>query len=75
MSNSLTTPRKKRESKSMRLKVQRSARWRGIRQCISEIEQERVLFEQRITISIIDPTDRKESYSAIIDSRRGIVIK
>ena len=75
MSNTLTTARPKRESKSMQLKAQRSARWRGVRQYNSEIEQERVLFAQRITVSVVAPTDRNEAYSAIIDSRRGIVIK
>ena len=75
MSNTSTTARPKRKSKSMRLKAQRSAYWRWAQQCNSEMERERVLFAQRITISVVAPSDRKESYSAIVDSRRGIVIK
>ena len=74
MSNTVTSARPKQKSRSMRLKSQKSVEWRNIQQYREDIERERELFVQKITV-IVEPSDNNHSFSAIVDSRRGIRIK
>lgn len=74
MSNTVTPARPKQKSRSMRLKSQKSVEWRNIQQYREDIERERELFVQKITV-IVEPSDHSHSFSAIVDSRRGIRIK
>lgn len=74
MSNTVTPARLKQKSRSMRLKSQKSVEWRNVQQYREDIERERELFVQKITV-IVEPSGHNQAFSAIVDSRRGIRIK
>lgn len=42
---------------------------------MTEMEKEREEFLKSIDVKVLDNADNAESFNAIIDSRRGIIIK
>lgn len=74
MPNIITRERSKQKSRSMRVKSQKAVEWRHIQQCREDVERERELFAQKITV-VVEPSDYNHAFSAIVDSRRGIRIK
>lgn len=65
----------KKISKSACKKRENSRYWRNIQVTRDTLKEERDLFQQQVVVLTLTTTDSAESFSAIIDSRRGIVIK
>lgn len=65
----------KKLSKSACKKRENSKYWRKIQVTRDTLKEERDLFQQQVVVLTLKTTDSAESFSAIIDSRRGIVIK
>lgn len=65
----------KKLSKSAYKKRETSKYWRNIKIARDALEEERDLFQRQVVVLTLKTTDSAESFSAIIDSRRGIVIK
>ena len=75
MSITTITPSPKRLSKAATKKQERSQYWRSVKLSRDAIEEERNIFRQKVVVVTSKNTELAESFSAIIDSRRGIIIK
>lgn len=65
----------KKISQTMRKKEERACYWRNQEQCSNAMACVREEFSKRVNVYSLTSTISVESYSAIIDSRRGIVVK
>ena len=75
MSITINSAPTKRLSKAANKKREKAQYWRNIKICNDALEEDRELFLQAVVAVTLKTTDTAESFSAIIDSRRGIVIK
>ena len=75
MSKILIPTLSNKTSKAMAKKRQKSEYWRNIHECREALEAAKNSFQQEIVVTTIKTADSAESFFAIIDSRRGIVIK
>lgn len=71
----MTNHSEKTISKSAQKKIDASCYWRDQYNCTQEINNAREAFSQRVGVLSLESTITAHSYSAIIDSKRCIVVK
>ena len=65
----------KKQSKAVQRKEEKSFYWRNQQECSWEMENARKEFAKNVEVLSHSTTSKLKSYSAIIDSRRGIIVK
>lgn len=75
MSNQVNTKVSKQPSKAASRKQEKANYWRTVHFCRKAIKDEKDSFQRSITVSTLKTTECADSFSAIVDSRRGIIIK